>query len=171
MRIEVKDGKIRRVEVDTKGGGFNLIPTEEIPLSDVDMVSNAIEYIEKHFRVEAEESYPREEEEGFSWTEDELRALFDDTYWDTQKIVFRVLARNPEAPSKNEIKAELEKSGIELTNHTLDGILSSITRRAKHFGNKEKIWTREWDEKEDCWVYPVKKQYRQILRDYWLKEE
>ncbi len=78
-------------------------------------------------------------EDGFSWTEDELPYLFDTTDSVSQALVLRILSQYPGGVRKSALEEALRQADIEVARHTLDGIWSSITRRAQYFHMKEPL--------------------------------
>ena len=60
----------------------------------------------------------------------------------------------------------MEKEGEELPPFSMEGILSCLTRRAKHYGKKEDFWESIWDEENYERFYRLKERYREIFARY-----
>jgi hypothetical protein len=99
------------------------------------------------------------------WTEEELRDYFDDTGSTRQTVFLETLVEyGDEYAPKDEILERFDDAGKSVSDHTLDGVQSSMTRRCKTAG-REKFWERSRIGGQ--WGYRVKEPYRDIAEDYW----
>lgn len=102
-----------------------------------------------------------------AWTDDELRSYFDDTSSTRQKVFLRTLVEYGDDYSpKDEILDRIRDADKDVSDHTLDGVQSSMTRRCKSAGN-EKFWERS--RLDGQWGYRVKEPYRDVAEEYWTE--
>ena len=93
MKLEVKNGEIRQLII-----GDIMFPLKKnIKLSEAERLEEAVSYLEEFidFANIGSETIEKKSEEGFEWTEDELRSFLDQTDSERQDIFLRSLAKNP----------------------------------------------------------------------------
>lgn len=142
--------------------------TQEIEISDevaqvINGIGGTFDTVDDVLRRVLEEAGYDVNDEG--WTDDELRDYFDDTNSTRQKVFLRTLVEyQDEYAPKDEIMERIEDAGKDVSDHTLDGVQSSMTRRCKTAG-REKFWERNYLGSQ--WGYRVKEPYRDIAAEYW----
>lgn len=100
-----------------------------------------------------------------SWDEDGLRRYFDDTSSTRQKVFLRALVEyGEEYAPKNDILERFREADRDVSDHTLDGVQSSMTRRCQTAG-REKFWERT--RLDGQWGYRIKEPYRDVAAGYW----
>lgn len=148
--------------------GVNPKMPQEIEISDdvaeiINEIGGTFDTVDEVLRRVLEEAGYVVNDEG--WDEDSLRSYFDDTSSTRQKVFLRTLVEYGEdwAP-KDEILDRIRDADKDVSDHTLDGVQSSMTRRCQTAGH-EKFWERNYMGNQ--WGYRIKAPYRDVATDYW----
>jgi len=80
-------------------------------------------------------------------------------------VFLKELAKSPEKLLRKEVKEAIESENLEWSKYTMAGLLSSLSRRAENFGDKEKFWISDTDGKGNRY-YRLKERYRELLENY-----
>lgn len=142
--------------------------TREIEISEdiaerIDELGGTFDTVDDVLRRLFEEAgYDVNDEE---WSDEDLRSYFDDTSSTRQKVFVRTLVEyGSDWAPKDEIMERIEDAGKDVSDHTLDGVQSSMTRRCQSAGN-EKFWERNYLGSQ--WGYRIKEPYRDVAQEYW----
>lgn len=167
MDLEVKNGEIRSVRTQN----VELPLNEPVPVERYPEVEEDVERLTSLFDIEQAEvrsSPGSSDSEKHPWSESELREFLDDTmrkeYRHNQAVLLQIVAEHGEMEKSEVEELFAERQDEDVATHSMDGFLSSITRRSRHFGQKESIIQSE--KEDDTRYYRMKDEYREIINDY-----
>lgn len=164
MKLDISKGEIKQVII----GEISLPLKKRLKLSEAEKLEECASFLEEYidFSKISREIEDEIKETTFEWLDDELRSFLDETDSGKQKIFLRSIAEKPDRLTWDELKEIMKKEGKELASYSMAGLLSCFSRRAKHFGKKERFWESIWDDENEERFYRLKEPYRKIFADY-----
>lgn len=165
MKLDIKNGEIRQLII-----GDAVLPLKKrIKLNEAEKLQEIADFLEEHIdftSISTEREVEKNKEEGFEWTKDELISFLDQIDSERQKIFLKSLAKHPDRLTWDHLKKLMDNEGEKILPFSMAGILSCLSRRAKHFGRKESFWESNWDYKTDERYYILKDSYKKIFSEY-----
>lgn len=174
-KLEIDDGNITAVETSDV-----VVPLRDpVSVEEAERIQDQVTALVETFDLGAiageQESAeePDEPAEEHPWNESEIQGFLRDTlrkdYREKQVLFLRILAEEEDLP-KEEMEDRFREEGIEVARHTMDGLLSSMTRRSRDFGQKESLWESYWaDEKRH---YRIRRdEYAEVIKNFFEDQE